>query len=138
MGLVGPSFLFGAPPLAAVRQRANVAYVFCQQVGKVPARKLGSTSAPQLTRNISKMSGKGALKGQKLLAQGNALGLRFMGYIRAEGAKALIDSRFVLVLLPLQGELSRLGGEPKALPWARCFCPFRAHFIAPTSCIRAF
>ena len=32
--LVGPSFLAGATPLAAVKQWANVASMYCQQVGK--------------------------------------------------------------------------------------------------------
>ena len=42
-----------------------------------------------------------ALKGQKLLAQGNALGFVVSDNIRPEGAKALILSANLLVLLPL-------------------------------------
>ena len=49
-----------------------------------------------------------ALKGQQLLAQGNALGLRLVSSIRPEGAKALIELRKILELLPLQGEHYRL------------------------------
>ena len=43
-----------------------------------------------------------ALKGQQLLAQGNALGLRLVGFIRPERAKALIELRKILELLPLE------------------------------------
>ena len=43
-----------------------------------------------------------ALKGQQLLAQGNALGLRLVSFIRPEGAKALISCAILLVLLPLE------------------------------------
>ena len=49
-----------------------------------------------------------ALKGQQLLAQGNALGLRLVSFIRPERAKALIELRKILELLPLQGEYYRL------------------------------
>ena len=49
-----------------------------------------------------------ALKGQQLLAQGNALGLLLVSFIRPEGAKALIELRKILELLPLQGEHYRL------------------------------
>ena len=49
-----------------------------------------------------------ALKGQQLLAQGNALGLRLESFIRPERAKALIELRKILELLPLQGEHCRL------------------------------
>ena len=49
-----------------------------------------------------------ALKGQKLLAQGNALGI-----------KAISNT-------PLQGDKFVNMITPRALPWARSFCPFRA------------
>ena len=45
-----------------------------------------------------------ALKGQQLLAQGNALGFTFREFIRPVRAKALIELRKILELLPLQGE----------------------------------
>ena len=44
-----------------------------------------------------------APKGQKLLAQGNALCLRLESFIRPERAKALIELRKILELLPFQG-----------------------------------
>ena len=43
-----------------------------------------------------------ALKGQQPLAQGNALGLRLVSFIRPEGAKALKSSANLLVLLPFE------------------------------------
>ena len=49
-----------------------------------------------------------ALEGQQLLAQGNALGLRLVSFTRPERAKALIEMRKGLELLPLQGEYCRL------------------------------
>ena len=49
-----------------------------------------------------------ALKGQQPLAQGNALGLRLVSFVRPERAKALIELRKILELLPLQGEHYRL------------------------------
>ena len=45
-----------------------------------------------------------ALKGQQLLAQGSALGLLLVSFIRPVRAKALIELRKELELLPLQGE----------------------------------
>ena len=54
------------------------------------------------------MSGNGAPKGQKHLAQGSALGFMFSEFVRREGAKALIELRKILELLPLQGELYHL------------------------------
>jgi hypothetical protein len=47
-----------------------------------------------------KISGPRALKGQKLLARGIAPGLRLASIVRPERAKALIDLRYVLELLP--------------------------------------
>ena len=49
-----------------------------------------------------------ALKGQQLLAQGNALGLRLVSFVRPERAKVQIELRKILELLPLQGEHYRL------------------------------
>jgi hypothetical protein len=45
-----------------------------------------------------------APKGQKLLAQGSALGFVVSEKPRPVRAKELIDLRYVLELLPLQGE----------------------------------
>ena len=57
-----------------------------------------------------------ALKGQQLLAQGNALGLRLVSFIRPERAKALISCANLLVLLPLQGEWNSLNVNPGRCP----------------------
>ena len=65
-----------------------------------------------------------ALKGQKLLAQGIALGV-VVGAMRPVRAKALkyeANSK----LLPLQGDRFTFI-IPRAMPWARSFCPFRAY-----------
>ena len=43
-----------------------------------------------------------ALKGQQPLAQGNALGLRLVSFIRPEGAKDLKSCANLLVLLPFE------------------------------------
>ena len=73
-----------------------------------------------------------ALKGQQLLAQGNALGLRLVSSIRPERAKALIDLRKILELLPFESLQYRLhSAELQAslalLSFARYF---RASIIA--------
>ena len=65
-----------------------------------------------------------ALKGQKLLAQGTALGV-VVGAMRPVRAKALkyeANSK----LLPLQGDRFPFIIH-RAMPWARSFCPFRAY-----------
>ena len=49
-----------------------------------------------------------ALKGQKLIAQGIALGIMAIGKTPLQGAK------FANMI------------TPRALPWAKSFCPFRA------------
>ena len=69
-----------------------------------------------------------ALKGQKLLAQGIALGIKAMGNAPCKGNSFILPG--VLKLLPLQGAL-QIGITPRALPWAKSFCPFRAY------CLRA-
>ena len=73
-----------------------------------------------------------ALKGQKLLAQGSALGFclcesstpcKGKSFTYRRGFSFFI--RCILKLLPLQGAL-QIDIIPRALPWARSFCPFRA------------
>ena len=54
----------------------------------------------------------GAPKGQKLLAHGNAMDYIFSDDVRPVSAKALIDLRNVLELLPLQGARFHLDGKP--------------------------
>jgi len=64
-----------------------------------------------------------ALKGQKLLAQGIALGFRTDTKSRPERAKALKLKAFAL-----SGRLYFLPTLPRAMPWARSFWAF-----SPTS-----
>jgi len=65
-----------------------------------------------------------ALKGQKLLAQGNALGIKAINKAPCKGKSLMFTLEF-LKLLPLQG-VGLYIIIPRALPWARSFCPFRA------------
>ena len=72
------------------------------------------------TQIISTCTVENGLKGQKLLAQGNALGkkahttaLKGHKHLKNSNAYAL-TGRFYFAHLP------------RALPWAVCFCPFRA------------
>ena len=68
------------------------------------------------------MAAEDGLKAQKLLAQGSALGNVGKNQGRPERAKALklkafaLSGRFVVSIL-----------KPRALPWAKSFCPFRAY-----------
>ena len=69
------------------------------------------------------------LKAQKPLAQGNALG-NVIAINRPERAKALFTA--AIMLLPFQGVLLPMHTNPGcrfALPWAMCFCPFRAFLL---------
>ena len=70
------------------------------------------------------MAAEDGLKAQKLLAQGIALGNVGKKQSRPERAKALILKAFAL-----SGRLFVLVLKPRAMPWARCFCPFRAYWI---------
>ena len=65
-----------------------------------------------------------ALKGQKLLAQGIALGIIAISKAPCKGQKPY-KLPSILKLLPLQGVLL-IAIIPRAMPWARSFCPFRA------------
>ena len=80
-----------------------------------------------------------ALKGQKLLAQGSALGIMAISNAPCKGKSFKIHRikmenplRYVkllpvvLKLLPLQGARFATHKKPRALPWAKSFCPFRA------------
>ena len=66
------------------------------------------------------------LKAQKLLAQGIALGNVGKNKVALKGQKLYVLSG-VLKLLPLQGDFAVFILKPRALPWARSFCPFRAY-----------
>ena len=72
------------------------------------------------------------LKAQKLLAQGIALGIMAISDAPCKGKSFKIHLikienplRYVK-LLPLQGVLLSHKQKPRALPWAKSFCPFRA------------
>ena len=80
-----------------------------------------------------------ALKGQKPLAQGIALGIMAISNTPCKGKSFKIHRikmetplRYVkllpvvLKLLPLQGARFATHKKPRALPWAKSFCPFRA------------
>ena len=76
-----------------------------------------------------------ALKGQKLLAQGTALGFLWVANWRPVRGKSFtyrngvsIFIRCILKLLPLQGALLT-DIIPRAMPWAKSFCPFRACWV---------
>ena len=62
------------------------------------------------------------LKAQKLLAQGIALGNVGKNKVALKGQKLSISK-----LLPFQGDFAVFILKPRALPWARSFCPFRAY-----------
>ena len=80
-----------------------------------------------------------ALKGQKLLAQGSALVFLWVANLAPCKGKSFKTTgknftyrnefsfliRCILKLLPLQGALPT-DIIPRALPWAKSFCPFRA------------
>ena len=65
-----------------------------------------------------------ALKGQKLLAQGSALGIIAISKTPCKG-KSFKTPGNNIKLLPLQGVLL-IAIIPRVLPWAKSFCPFRA------------
>ena len=76
-----------------------------------------------------------ALKGQKLLAQGSALGFLWVANLAPCKGKSFtyrngvsIFIRCILKLLPLQGALL-IVIIPRAMPWAKGFCPFRACWV---------
>ncbi len=70
------------------------------------------------------MAAEDGLKAQKLLAQGSALGKVGKNEVALKGQKLSISK-----LLPFQGDFVVLPTLPRALPWARCFCPFRAYWM---------
>ena len=67
---------------------------------------------------------KNGLKAQKLLAQGSALGNVGKKQVALKGQKLSISK-----LLPFQGDFFIFVLKPRALPWARSFCPFRAYWM---------
>ena len=67
---------------------------------------------------------KNGLKDQKLLAQGIALGIVAVSKAPCKG-KSLINSWY-LKAFALTGRQGYVHNKPRAMPWARSFCPFRA------------
>ena len=67
---------------------------------------------------------KNGLKAQKLLAQGSALGNVGKKQVALKGQKLSI-----VKLLPFQGDFFIFVLKPRALPWARSFCPFRTYWM---------
>ena len=70
------------------------------------------------------MAAEDGLKAQKLLAQGSALGNVGKNEVALKGQKLSISK-----LLPIQGDFFVFVIKTRALPWARCFCPFRAYWM---------
>ena len=68
------------------------------------------------------MAAEDGLKAQKLLAQGSALGNVGKNKVALKGQKLSISK-----LLPFQGDFVVSILKPRALPWAKSFCPFRAY-----------
>ena len=64
------------------------------------------------------------------LSPGQRPGLSCSQTCRPVRAKALKLTRKFIKLLPLQGALL-IGIIPRALPWAKSFCPFRACCLRP-------
>ena len=60
--------------------------------------------------------GKDGLKGQKISAQGSALGNHNRQVVGGKGKRVII----FIKLLPLRGEFSLSHYKPRALPWADC------------------
>ena len=65
-----------------------------------------------------------ALKGQKLLAQGNALGIKAISDAPCKG-KSFVYSLVFEGFCPYRAT-DLHPSLPRAMPWARSFCPFRA------------
>ena len=71
-----------------------------------------------------------ALKGQKLLAQGSALGIMAIGKAPCKGKSFMCCLDF-LSFCPYRATDLR-PKQPRALPWAKSFCPFRAYWVIST------
>ena len=65
------------------------------------------------------------------LSPGQRPGLLWTQGCRPVRAKALKLSGKYIKLLPLQGALP-IAIIPRALPWAKSFCPFRAYWVIST------
>ena len=65
------------------------------------------------------MAAEDGLKAQKLLAQGSALGIVGKNKVALKGQMLSITK-----LLPFQGDFVVFILKPRALPWAKSFCPF--------------
>ena len=79
-----------------------------------------------------------ALKGQKLLAQGNALGIKAISNTPCKGKSfkihiiKMVNQLRYVKLLPLQGDKFANMITPRALPWAMSFCPLPFRYAPVT------
>ena len=67
---------------------------------------------------------KNGLKAQKLLAQGNALGIIAVNKAPCKG-KSFVYCLVLESFCPYRAQVY-VHEIPRAMPWARSFCPFRA------------
>ena len=67
---------------------------------------------------------RGRAESPKAPSQGSALGNVGKNEVALKGQKLSISK-----LLPFQGDFFVFVLKPRALPWARCFCPFRAYWV---------
>ena len=70
---------------------------------------------------------KNGLKAQKLLAQGNALGITATYNAPCKG-KSFVNCLVLESFCPYRATGLR-PEKPRALPWASSFCPFRAYGV---------
>ena len=70
------------------------------------------------------------LKAQKLLAQGIALGIKAVSKAPCKGKSFMYCLDF-LSFCPYRAT-DCVQKRPRALPWAKSFCPFRACCVIPT------
>ena len=71
------------------------------------------------------------------LSPGHRPGLSYLQTWRPVRAKALKLTRKFIKLLPLQGALLTVT-IPRAMPWAKSFCPFRACWLYPLPWAKSF
>ena len=77
-----------------------------------------------------------ALKGQKFLAQGSALGIIAIGKAPCKGKSFMYCLDFKS-FCPYRATDLR-PKQPRALPWAKSFCPFRAYWVISTVQVETF
>ena len=97
-----------------------MAYNSLYEWQEIEALELGNKKIDELTKVLTPL----ALKGQKLLAQGNALGIMAINKAPCKG-KSFVYCPVFEGFCPFRATGLR-PKLPRALPWARGFCPFRA------------